>query len=102
MLTFIFLFSFYLPPGQQPATRRSLVLFAPCLSLLRRLMVAKKATEPSAQRGLLVAKRSNPEKNPKRYAEQKRGKEPLTEESRSIAHSFRSIAFLSQVGAHFL
>ena len=30
-----------------------------------------------------IVKRSDPEKNPKRYPEQKRGKEPLTEESRN-------------------
>ena len=30
-----------------------------------------------------AVKRSDPEKNPKRYPEQKRGKEPLTEESRN-------------------
>ena len=30
----------------------------------------------------VYVKRSDPEKNPKRYPEQKRGKEPLTEERR--------------------
>ena len=48
-------------------------------------------------------KRSNPEKNPRRYPEQKREKEWSTEESRIYRPLvFRSIAFLSQVGAHFL
>lgn len=34
------------------------------------------------QFAIKTVKRSDPEKNPKRYPEQKRGKEPLTEERR--------------------
>ena len=36
----------------------------------------------------ITAKRSDPEKNPKRYPEQKRGKEPLTEERRNYRSLF--------------
>ena len=38
-------------------------------------------------------KRSDPEKNPKRYPEQKRGKEPLTEERRNYRSLFKKHSF---------
>jgi hypothetical protein len=47
-------------------------------------------------------KRSDPEKNPKDTQSRKEEKSRSQKRAGTIAHSFRSIAFLSQVGAHFL